>query len=129
MPVDDPSSNRSQDQLGKSYFDEFWNDRYKDCRLFGLSITLIVFVGDVENLIRNKNFNAVEEKFLYIYITIYLVALSIFFYSFKEGVDLRIIMIPMILITTKFEIRFLNFEDIGDPNKPVFRNKLDKETF
>ena len=34
----------------------------------------------------------------------------------------------MILITTKFEIRFLNFEDY-DPLLKIFRNKLDKETF
>jgi hypothetical protein len=66
--------------------------------------------------------------FIYFYQFFYLVTLIIFAYSYKEGVDLRIIIIPMILITTKQEIRFLNLEDI-DPNQPIFRDLLDKETF
>ena len=47
MSFDNPSNKDIQDQPGKSYFDEFWNDRYKDCRLFGLSITLIIFMVEV----------------------------------------------------------------------------------
>ena len=61
MSFDNPSNKDIQDQPGKSYFDEFWNDRYKDCRLFGLSITLINFAGDVLTLIRNKKYNFIRD--------------------------------------------------------------------
>ena len=46
--IDDSQTNGVQEQPGKSYFDEFWNDRYKDCRLFGIAITLINFAFEIQ---------------------------------------------------------------------------------
>ena len=68
------------------------------------------------------------KDFSYYYISTNIIVLAFYAYSFRKGVNLKIILVPMIMITTKFEVRFLNFEDY-DPRKHIFRNNLDKETF
>jgi hypothetical protein len=46
------------------------------------------------------------------YMTNTLICLGFFFYSFKEGVNPKIHLIPMLLLTTQQEIRMLDFEDV-----------------
>ena len=95
--------------LGQSYFDDFWDDRYKDCRTWGGFMCLFATVWQIWEL-----FAPISEKHFWInigYTVNSAICFAIYGYSFKKHANLKIILIPSILITTRFEIRMLDFEE------------------
>ena len=68
-----------------------------------------------------------------VYFSINVISLIMFLCSFRRGVDLRITLIPMILLMTEHELKFIGFED----KSPTAMRKaggpkgkgLDKEIF
>ena len=87
----------------------FWNDRYNDGRKWGMVVCLQQFVwqiADLMNPINNLHFMMNVG-----YVSNTLICIALFMYSFKEGVNPKIHVIPMLLLTTQQEINLLDIEN------------------
>ena len=52
---------------------------------------------------------------------------SIYAYSFKKNANLKVILLGTMLVTTRFEIRMLDFENtMKDPNSEIGKSEIAK---
>ena len=98
-PVSTFSIPRINTSLDKSYFDEFWNDRIKDCRLWGLILDVSLILFNITYVLGTRD-NETRRYIHFVFLFIDIFAFLMFVYSFKENADLRIAIVPMMLITT-----------------------------
>ena len=102
--------NSQNKTIGENYMSLFWNDRYNDGRKWGMFISAQQFVWQLVDF-----FNPVSHFHFMMnlgYITNTFICMCLFIYSFKEGVNRWVHVIPMLLLTTQQEIKMLDLENV-----------------
>ena len=87
----------------------FWEDRYNDGRKWGMIMNFSQILWQIRDLIYPiSHFHFMMNVG---YISNSFICVALFLYSFKEGVNPKIQVIPMLLLTTQQEINLLDFEN------------------
>jgi hypothetical protein len=94
-------------QIGQSYFKDYNVDRFKDCRMMGI---YLCFIEMILMLAQVVNPWSDVDTWLNIYVMSNFVLCSLFYlYSFRQTVDIKIIIIPTLLMMTRYQVSIVFF--------------------